>query len=43
MNQTCQLFESCAEGNVLVINFKSPYINDTCNLEDLEDSLREML
>ncbi len=43
MNDAKQLFEISPEGNVLVISFKAPYVNDTSNLEILEDGLRELL
>lgn len=43
MNQTCQLFELSPEGNVMVIRLRGPLVNDTANLEDLEDGLRELL
>ncbi len=43
MNDTKQLLNVHREGNVLVIAFKAPYVNDTSNLESLEDALRELL
>ncbi len=43
MNDTKQLLEVHCEGNVLVITFKAPQVNDTSNLESLEDGLRELL
>ncbi len=38
-----QLFDLNPEGSVLLISFKEPYVNDTANLEALEDGLRELL
>ncbi|MCH8852997.1 MAG: STAS domain-containing protein [Planctomycetes bacterium] len=43
MNDTKQLLDVHCEGNVLVIAFKAPHVNDTSNLEILEDALREVL
>ena len=43
MVETRELLEINPEGNVLVISFKAPGINDTSNLEILEDGLRELL
>ena len=43
MNQTAMLLDMLAEGNVLVVSFKAPQINDTDFLEELEDSLRDLL
>ena len=43
MNDTKQLLDVRSEGSVLVIAFKAPYVNDTSNLESLEDALRELL
>lgn len=43
MNQTATLLDMLAEGNVLVVSFKAPQINDTDFLEELEDSLRDLL
>ena len=38
-----QLFDLNPQGSVLLISFKEPYVNDTANLEALEDGLRELL
>ena len=43
MNDNKQLLEIHSEGNVLVITFKAPQVNDTSNLESREDALRELL
>ena len=43
MNQTAMLLDMLAEGNVLVVSLKAPQINDTDFLEELEDSLRDLL
>jgi anti-anti-sigma factor len=37
------LLDMLTEGNVLVVSFKAPQINDTDFLEELEDSLRDLL
>ncbi len=38
-----QLFETISDGNVLVVVFKGPSVNDTGRLEELEDGLRDLL
>ncbi len=38
-----ELFDILLEGNILAITFKAPRVNDTSNLEQLEDELRDML
>ena len=43
MVESKELLQINADGNVLVISFKAPWINDTNNLECLEDGLRELL
>lgn len=43
MNEVRQLFETRSEGNVLVIFFKAPFVNDSDYLEEFEDGLRELL
>lgn len=43
MNDSRQLFETRTDGNVLVISFKGPYVNDSAYLEEFEDGLRALL
>ena len=43
MDDPKHLFEVRPHGNVLVITFKAPEVNDTDNIESLEDGLRQLL
>ncbi len=43
MDDPKHLFEVTPHGNVLVITFKAPQVNDTDNIESLEDGLRQLL
>ena len=43
MDDPKHLLEVRPHGNVLVITFKAPQVNDTDNIESLEDGLRQLL
>ncbi len=43
MDDPKHLFEVTPHGNVLLITFKAPQVNDTDNIESLEDGLRQLL
>ena len=43
MDDPKHLFELTPHGNVLLITFKAPQVNDTDNIESLEDGLRQLL